>query len=245
MSIEEITEKLSRFEDLAVDFLAVFAPWLAPIPSAYLVGRATDIHLDWHWSIALIAAIAVESVGVVSIVLSLRLYEWNETKNKNDPLAPLPLALAAAAFYFVVTIILTVLLDVFPEMAKYAPAIFPLLAAIGAANIAMKNGQRRRENEKLRVKLGKKTGSKKQSSAASYRQVTGKLPVEDTNLPLQSNELPVDWRQLTLKQRRQLAHLDRNERQDLFANLAPRTQRLWNQRLDQIAEQNGHVAEGS
>jgi hypothetical protein len=151
--MNNITEHLHRFEDLAVDVLAVFGPWLAPIPSAYLVGKAAVDHLAWHMTIAIIAAIAVESIGVVSIVLSLRLYEWNETKNKTDPAAPLPLALFAAFFYFVVTIGLTVVLDVVPEWSRYAPAIFPLLAAVGAANIAMKNGQRRREREKTKSKV--------------------------------------------------------------------------------------------
>lgn len=154
-----ITERLNRFEDLAVDVLAVFGPWLAPVPSAYLVGKAAHDHLSWHWLIAIIAAIAVESIGVVSIVLSLRLHEWNQTKNKTDPDAPLWLALAAAVFYFVVTIGLTVVLDVRPEWSRYAPAIFPLLAAIGAANIAMKNGQRRREVAKADKKQPIKTAA--------------------------------------------------------------------------------------
>lgn len=155
-----ITERLNRFEDLAVDVLAVFGPWLAPVPSAYLVGKAAHDHLLWHWLIAIIAAIAVESIGVVSIVLSLRLHEWNQTKNKTDPDAPLWLALAAAVFYFVVTIGLTVVLDVRPEWSRYAPAIFPLLAAIGAANIAMKNGQRRREVAKMDKKQPVKVATK-------------------------------------------------------------------------------------
>jgi hypothetical protein len=156
MKLNEITEHLHRLEDLAVDVLAVLGPWLAPIPSAYLVGKATFNHLDWHEVIAGAAAVAVESIGVVSIILSLRLYEWNQTKNKTDPGAPLLLALFAAVFYFVVTIGLTVVLDVYPHLAKFAPAIFPLLAAIGAANIAMKNGQRRRESAKAAAKAERK-----------------------------------------------------------------------------------------
>lgn len=152
----DITESLNSVEDLAVDVLAVFGPWLAPIPSAYLVGKAAVSHLLWHPLIAFIAAVAVESIGVVSIVLSLRLYEWNQTKNKTDPAAPLALSLVAAVFYFVVTIGLTVVLDVHPDWSRFAPAIFPLLAAIGAANIAMKNGQRRREVAKLEKKQPQK-----------------------------------------------------------------------------------------
>lgn len=151
--MKNITERLNEIEDLAVDVLAVFGPWFAPIPSAYLVGKAAHDYLSWHWLVAIIAAVAVESIGVVSVVLALRLYEWNEAKNKTDAAAPLPLALVNVAVYFVVTIGLTVLLDVVPELSRFAPAIFPLLAAVGAVNIAVKNGQRRREAEKQAAKV--------------------------------------------------------------------------------------------
>ena len=140
-----LTDRLSQLEKSAVDIMAVFAPWLGPIPSAYLVGTAVSEHLGWHPIISWIAAAAVELIGVVSVVLALRLYEWNQTKNKTDPAAPFGLALAVVSVYFIVTIGLTVLLDVVPELARYAPAVFPLLAAVGAVNIALKNGQQRRE----------------------------------------------------------------------------------------------------
>ena len=151
-----ITKELNKLEDMAVDVIAIFSPWLAPIPSAYLVGKAAGLHLEWHPVVAVIAAVAVESIGVVSILLSLRLYEWNATKNKTDPTAPFALSLVTTAFYFIVTIGLTVVLDVYPELAKFAPAIFPLLAAVGASNIAMKDGQRRREEAKLEAKQARK-----------------------------------------------------------------------------------------
>lgn len=229
--MNNLTEYLNRVEDLAVDVLAVFGPWLAPIPSAYLVGKATFSHLHWHEVIAGVAAVAVESIGVVSIILSLRLYEWNQTKNKTDPAAPLPLALFAAVFYFVVTIGLTVVLDVHPEWSKYAPAIFPLLAAIGAANIAMKNGQRRRERAKAEAKTGRKTSHEK---PARKRQDTRR----DNGI------LPTDWRQLSRQQRHVLAGSTREERENMFPELADRTRREWHSRLDKIAangSSNGHV----
>jgi len=148
----KLTDKLNELEDSAIDVIGVFGPWLGPLPSAYLVGAAAIKYLGWPPVIALVAAVAVESIGVLSVVLALRLYEWNETKNKTDPTAPLWLAVSLVAFYFVVTIGLTVMLDVIPELARYAPAVFPLLAAVGAVNIAIKNGQRRREAEKLAKK---------------------------------------------------------------------------------------------
>lgn len=158
--MQSLTEKLNEIEKSAVDFIAVFAPWLGPIPSAWLVGNAAQEYLHWPLLIAIIAGVAVEAIGVVSVVLALRLYEWNDTKNKTDPGAPFGLAVVLVAVYFVVTIGLTVLLDVFPDLARYAPAIFPLLAAVGAVNIAVKNGQNRREEAKAGRKKGTKVSPK-------------------------------------------------------------------------------------
>lgn len=173
--MKNITEHLNQLEDLAVDVLAVFGPWFAPIPSAYLVGKAAHDYLEWHYLIAIIAALAVESIGVVSVVLALRLYEWNEGKNQKDPSAPLPLALVNVAVYFVVTIGLTVLLDVAPQLSRYAPAIFPLLAAVGAVNIAVKNGQRRREADKVAAKV-----DRQRAKSTAGQPVVNRQPV---NLP--------------------------------------------------------------
>jgi hypothetical protein len=132
-------------------------------------------------------------------------------------------------FYFVVTIGLTVMLDVFPQLARYAPAVFPLLAAVGAVNIAIKNGQLRREFAKRRAKEERrrvpKTSPPARQVAKPQRQDTGNLPS--------------DWRQLTTEQRKELAHIPRGEREDMLPELAPRTLRLWHQRLDEIAAQNG------
>lgn len=163
-----LTEKLNQIERAAIDVIAVFAPWLGPIPSAYLVGVATYNYLSWHVVVATVAAVAVESIGVVSIVSALRLYEWNETKTQKDAAAPLKLAVTLVAFYFVITIGLTVLLDVFPELARFAPAVFPLLAGVGAVNIAIKNGQQRREQRAMQRK-----GNRKATKHATTRNATG------------------------------------------------------------------------
>ena len=36
------------------------------------------------------------------------------------------------------------LLDIFPDLARYAPALFPILALVGAVNLALRSGHRRR-----------------------------------------------------------------------------------------------------
>lgn len=176
----KLTEKLNELEDSAIDVIGVFGPWLGPLPSAYLVYAAAIEHLDWPVWVAIVAAVAVESIGVLSVVLALRLYEWNETKNKSEPAAPLWLAVLLVAFYFIVTIGLTVVMDVIPELARFAPAIFPLLAAVGAVNIAIKNGQRRREADRLARKTERKSGAKKPAKPVSKPAKPMSEPVSET-----------------------------------------------------------------
>lgn len=54
------------------------------------------------------------------------------------------------------------------------------------------------------------------------------------------NTFPADWRQLTRQQRHKLAHLTREERDNIMPEIATRTRRDWHKKLDQIATQNGH-----
>lgn len=223
-------QKLDQLENSAIDVIAVFAPWLGPIPSAYLVGRACINYLHWHWSIAWVAAVAVESIGVVSVVLSLRLYEWNDRKNKTDPSAPFKLSLFLVAVYFVVTIGLTVLLDVFPELARFAPAIFPFLAAVGAVNIAVKNGQQRREELKKEQKQERKSiVSKPEGKPKRKPENTGNLPLTQVT----------DWRTLPLNDREKVADMETSEVVSEYG-VSERTARNWRQNARQLVSSNGH-----
>lgn len=217
--------KLDAIEDAAVDVLGTVGPWLGPIPSAYLVGRAAIAHLNWHPAIAWIAAVAVESIGVVSVVLSLRLWEWNQTRRKADPAAPFGLAVALVAVYFVVTIGLTVLLDVVPQLARYAPAVFPLLAAVGAVNIAIKNGQRRREAAIRQERTARQERRKGQERIR-------REPRQDAARPARTNShIPADWRLLTDAQRQELAGMSSGEIRRIVPDLSPRAARGWASRL--------------
>lgn len=52
------------------------------------------------------------------------------------------------------------------------------------------------------------------------------------------DKLPTDWRQLTPKQRHDLAHATREDREKMFPELATRTRREWHTRLDELAAQD-------
>jgi hypothetical protein len=238
--MKNIEQRLAQIENTVVDVMAALTPWLAPIPSAWLIGRATIQHLGWHLSIAVIAGIAVECIGVVSIVLALRLHEWNQTKRQSDPVAPVWLALVAVAFYFTVTISLTVLLDVSPVLAHIAPAIFPLLAAVGAVNIAIKRGQNHRETAQAQERQERKQA--RQEVKAVARQETRQ---EDGNLPQAVTAATSDFRQFkrtaTREELLQIATMETAEIMATYRLDNPRTARNWRQNARQLTA-NGHAA---
>ena len=140
-----LQQTIRKYESYALEIAAAIAPWIAPVMSAYLVGMAVVNQLEWHRSIGIVAAIAVEAVGIVSVANAIRLQQWNSQKRKSDPAAPFLLSLASVIMYFIATIMLTVFLETLPELQHYAPAIFPVLTAVGAINIAIRNAQNERE----------------------------------------------------------------------------------------------------
>jgi len=142
-------------EQKITDLIARLAPWLAPGPSAYFVARAALHHLSLPLPIAALIATIIETLGLATIATLLRLYDWNQSSltahgnlRRGRTLAPpglLWLAIAMASIYVLVTITLTILLEVQPALALYAPALFPLLAIVGAVNLAIRSNQTRRE----------------------------------------------------------------------------------------------------
>lgn len=137
-------ETLSEIETNLTDGIAAFGPWITPIPSAVLVANATVKDLHWSAELAWVAAAIIESLGLTTVSTSLLLWEYNADKRKTDPAAPFLLAASLVGVYLVSTIGLTVLLDIFPDLARYAPALFPILALVGAVNLALRSGHRRR-----------------------------------------------------------------------------------------------------
>ena len=139
------TTPLDKLEHSAADLVARLAPWLAPLPTAYLVGRATIDNLNWPVWVAIVAAAVIESLGLASTSTALALWDWNRSKRKTDPSAPVGLAFGLVGVYFLVATGLTVLLDVIPQAADVAPAIFPALSLTGVTILALRADHARRK----------------------------------------------------------------------------------------------------
>ena len=143
-------------ERRAVDLVASLSPWLAPLPTAWLVYDRTMQHLGWPQAVAGIAGIVVELLGIAIFATALMLYDYNGAKRKTDPTAPTWMALVLGVLYLLATLILVVVLDVWPWLATYAPAMFPLLSVAAFALLALRANHRRRLDAITMQKLERK-----------------------------------------------------------------------------------------
>lgn len=134
----------NNLEGRLTDLIAGFAPWLCPIPTAWLIGKAAFELLNWPLAVAICAALIVESLGLASVNTALTLRNYNQAKRKTDPGAPFPLAALVVGVYLAVAVLLTVALDIFPSLATFAPAIFPALSLAGVLVLTLRSDHRRR-----------------------------------------------------------------------------------------------------
>lgn len=139
-------------EKSLVRLIARIVPWLAPLPSAYFVGRSSMAHLNVPIAVAAIMALIIEFLGLSSMHAAMAAYDWNKTKRKSDPGAPVLLGYALSAVYFVATLSLVIALEVWPGAETFAPALFPILAVVGYLTLSMIDNQTRREQEVAEAK---------------------------------------------------------------------------------------------
>lgn len=141
----------------ALRLIASTGPWLAPVLSAFFIGRSIYLHLLLQWqvevvrispavnlAVAVIAGASVEVLAIVSVHNCLALHRWNDQgrvqKQKGGwEKAPLWLAITCAGAYVATAVLLLVVLEAVPELAQYAPILFPMLAIVGAINLVVLN----------------------------------------------------------------------------------------------------------
>ncbi|MFC2030138.1 hypothetical protein ACFLWA_05355 [Chloroflexota bacterium] len=136
---------MNAVEKNLVKLVAKLAPWLAPFPSAYFVARSGMVHLALPLPVAIVVAAIIETLGLSTVHSALWLADWNASKRKTDPQAPVVVAMALGAVYLAATLGLVVFLEVWPGLATYAPALFPALAVVGGVNLALISQQEHRE----------------------------------------------------------------------------------------------------
>ena len=142
--VNKVRDSFSEIENGLVDGISAIGPWITPLPSAVLVANAVVKDLHWIPVLGWVTATIIESLGLTTVSTSLLLWDYNAAKRKTDPGAPFLLAASLVGVYLISTIGLTIFLDIFPELGRYAPALFPMLALVGVVNLALRSGHRRR-----------------------------------------------------------------------------------------------------
>lgn len=86
MNAKQLEKQIAELERYPMAVLSAALTYITPIPSAYLVGTAVYNDLDWHWSIAIITAVAIEMLGIVTVSNALALWRWNKnnTRKKDE-----------------------------------------------------------------------------------------------------------------------------------------------------------------
>lgn len=129
---------MKKFSEMSlVSFVAKLSPWVAPIPSSFFVARSCYLHLELPLTITIVIGFVIESLGLTSIHTFLLLQNWNFTKKKNEPKAPVGYAVIMVLVYLFSTISLSIFLETTHIFIKFVPALFPILAIVGSFNIAL------------------------------------------------------------------------------------------------------------
>jgi len=131
-------------ESLAVDVLASYAPWLAPLSTAFMVYQALVNRLEYPAWVAMATSIAVEVLGLSSVQTILSFSAWNRETGKTAPKAPVFFAIVAGVLYLSVVMVLIVLLDPAGTTEKLAKGVLALLSVSAAFVISLRAAQSKR-----------------------------------------------------------------------------------------------------
>lgn len=197
-------------EEGIIDFVAKLSPWLAPLPSAFFVYEATMQHLTNQPFLAGTIAVVIETLGLTTTHTALGMHAWNKThEHQPEKKAPFGLSVVLAFAYVAATLTLIGVLEVFPNVEHYAPAMFPLLAVVGAINLALRshhNTRIREENETVKDSVARqrqlededralKAEERKMKAAAKY----GVTVNQNVNPPSITHQNNVIDNQLTVR----------------------------------------------
>jgi len=110
-------------------------PLMAPVPTAWMIGVATQTIMGFPWPVSLISALTVEGLGFVSINTANDMREFNRHLNgvelKQKMQAPVWQAYGVAGLYLITATLMTVVLHIAPSLEVFAPLPFIVMTAAG------------------------------------------------------------------------------------------------------------------
>lgn len=233
-----LNEWIRNTESSIVNFISVFAPWLAPLTPAYMTYQHSVRVLEFPHYIAIPAALLVEILGFSAVSTFLAFWFHNRKNQANIKRAPIEVVVFAFAFYLSLIIFSNVLLDSFPS-ERWAEitvrALFTLQTIPAALIVAVRTQHRDLLSEIKKEKVER-------------RQNVSESSPKDEQKPSESfGKFPKDWRQLeptlTYEQTVQIASLN-SEQVKKWAHqigVSEKTITNWrayaNEKLEQLNEQ--------
>lgn len=209
-------------------------PYMAPLPTAYVIYHKLTGKLQWDWWVALISAAVIELIGFRSIGLAVDMYQFNRTLNAAEKQAklraPIEQGIIVVVVYAIAVLSLTIMLEIKPELALWTPVAFLVIGLTGGWLAALSNDfeelayYREEGREKVRKQLEdarnkKKQGKQEQPASADKLQTQGasksdKLHPQDQQLaqvaPARPDKLQVQASKQPLQDEALLAYWSSN-----------------------------------
>lgn len=148
-SIETVINSLVRTVVNVFTFaITEVAPMVAPLPPAFSIYTAMYERLNVPAYVAIVAAIAIEIIGMFSSKVSIRCYQWNSARNKTDQSVPQALSIGMTGAFFVVVLLLALTVDLFPSLVTLVIPGFVLIAISVYVNLAIHTNLEKLEADK-------------------------------------------------------------------------------------------------
>lgn len=181
---DRVNDWIRNTESSIVNFLSVFAPWLAPLTPAYMTYQHASGVLEFPNYIALPASILVEILGFSTVSTFLSFWFYNRRNQAQAKRAPIEVVVFSFAFYLALIIFSNVLLDTFPS-ERWAEitvrALFTLQTIPAALIVAV-----RTQHKDLLSEIRRERQEKLSERTPQVTEPEQKV----------SENFPKDWRQL-------------------------------------------------
>lgn len=126
------------FDGVALQIVGRVGACIASLPSAWFVADAShrllQVPAPFNWIIAAV----IELLGIGLADMAITCYVWNQDKEQRVYWsAPVIIPIASYSIYLLATVGITVFLKTVPDLAGFAPVLFPFLAVAGSVNWAL------------------------------------------------------------------------------------------------------------
>jgi hypothetical protein len=121
---------------------------VAPLPPAFSIYTAMSERLHVPFYVAIIAAIAIEIIGMFSSKVSIRCYQWNTSKTKTEQSVPQGLSVLMTSIFFLVVLLLALTVELSPGLTALVIPGFVLIAISVYVNLAIHTNLEKLEADK-------------------------------------------------------------------------------------------------